>query len=293
MIKYKNSKLLGFLFVLPLSLFVLIFMVYPILFNIQNSFYDWNGIGADKVFIGLKNYAALFGDKVFRTVLKNFLLFAVFTVSIQCVLGLLLAYMFRVKFPGRDIAKAFIFMPAILSSVILGQIFYRILDPNIGYMNQFFKAIGLDFLAGSWLSNPKTAIFIIIIINIWQWTGYSMTLYYGAIMGVSEDLYEAAKIDGASSFQILTKITVPMVRGTTYNLTIVGIIGALKQYDLVSVMTGGGPANSTQTFATYMYEASFETYRQGYASTIAVVMFLIAMLITIVQLRMYNSKTIY
>lgn len=293
MINYKNSKLLGFLFVLPLIIFVAVFMVYPIFFNIQNSFYDWNGISAEKIFIGFQNYIKMFQDKVFMTVLKNFMLFAVLTVAVQCALGLLLANMFRKKFWGRDISKAIIFMPAILSSIIIGQIFYRIMDPNVGYLNQFFHAVGLDMLAGSWLSDPKTAMFVIIIINIWQWTGYSMTLYYGAVMGISEDLYEAAKMDGANGFYTLTRITVPLVRGTTYNLTIVGIIGALKQYDLVASLTGGGPANATQTFATYMYEASFGTYKQGYACAIAVVMFLIAMVITVIQLRMYNSKTIY
>lgn len=293
MINYKNSKLLGFLFILPLSLFVLIFMVYPILFNVQNSFYEWNGIAADKTFIGFQNYVNLFKDDVFGIVIKNFVLFAVLTVGIQSILGILIANIFRVKFIGRDAAKAVLFMPAILSSIIIGQIFYRIMDPNVGYLNKFFDMVGLDFLEGSWLSNPKTAIFVIIIINIWQWTGYSVTLYYGAIMGVSDDLYEAAKIDGANSFQILTRITVPLVRGTTYNLTIVGVIGALKQYDLVTALTGGGPANATQTFATYLYEQSFGTYKQGYACSIAVVMFIIAMLITIVQLRMYNSKSIY
>ena len=111
--------------------------------------------------------------------------------------------------------------------------------------------------------------------------------------GISEDLYEAAKIDGASHFQILRKITLPLVRGTTYNLTIIGVIGALKQYDLVASLTGGGPANSTQTFATYLYEAAFTNYEQGYASAIAVVMFLIAGIITVIQLRLYNSKSIY
>ncbi len=293
MVNYKNSKMLGYLFVIPLCIFVTVFMVYPIIFNVQNSFYDWNGIAADKIFIGIQNYIELLKDPVFKTVLKNFLLFAVLTVGVQSILGILIANLFRKKFFGRDISKAVIFMPAVLSSVIIGQIFFRIMDPNIGYLNAFFNAVGLDFLAGSWLSDPKTAFFVIIIINIWQWTGYSVTLYYGAMMGISNDLYEAAKIDGASGFQILTRITVPLVRGTTYNLTIIGVIGALKQYDLVSVMTGGGPANSTQTFATYMYEAAFTNFRQGYACTIAVVMFVIAMIITVIQLRLYNSKSIY
>ena len=293
MINYRNSKKLGYLFVIPLCVFVFVFMVYPIIYNIQNSFHDWNGIEVEKTFIGLQNYIELFRDPIFKTVLKNFALFAVFTVGAQCVLGLLIANLFRKKFFGRDIAKAIVFMPAVLSSVIIGQIFFRIMDPNVGYLNSFFKAVGLDFLAGAWLSDPKTAFFVIIIINIWQWTGYSVTLYYGAMMGISNDMYEAAKSDGASGFQILKSITIPLVRGTTYNLTIIGVIGALKQYDLVAVMTAGGPANSTQTFASYMYQASFGTYRQGYASAIAVVMFIIAMIITIIQLRMYNSKTLY
>ena len=262
MINFKNSKKIGFFCVLPLVLFVLVYMVYPILYNVKISFYDWNGIDPDMTFIGIKNFTDIFKDKVFRVVLKNFLLFALFTVTIQAVLGFLLADLFQKKFLGRDVSKAVLFMPAILSSIIIGQVFYRLLDPNIGYL-------------------------------IWQWTGYSMTLYYGSMAGISEDLYEAARIDGASHFQILRKITLPLVRGTTYNLTIIGVIGALKQYDLVASLTGGGPANSTQTFATYLYEAAFTNYEQGYASAIAVVMFLIAGIITVIQLRLYNSKSIY
>ena len=180
-------------------------------------------------------------------------------------------------------------MPAILSSIIIGQVFYRLLDPNIGYLKNILSFFGVS----APLSNPKLAIWAIIIVNIWQWTGYSMTLYYGSMAGISEDLYEAARIDGASHFQILRKIMLPLVRGTTYNLTIIGVIGALKQYDLVASLTGGGPANSTQTFATYLYEAAFTNYEQGYASAIAVVMFLIAGIITVIQLRLYNSKSIY
>ena len=240
-------------------------------------------------FIGIKNFTDIFKDKVFRVVLKNFLLFALFTVTIQAVLGFLLADLFQKKFLGRDVSKAVLFMPAILSSIIIGQVFYRLLDPNIGYLKNILSFFGVS----APLSNPKLAIWAIIIVNIWQWTGYSMTLYYGSMAGISEDLYEAAKIDGASHFQILRKITLPLVRGTTYNLTIIGVIGALKQYDLVASLTGGGPANSTQTFATYLYEAAFTNYEQGYASAIAVVMFLIAGIITVIQLRLYNSKSIY
>ena len=289
MINFKNSKKIGFFCVLPLVLFVLVYMVYPILYNVKISFYDWNGIDPDMTFIGIKNFTDIFKDKVFRVVLKNFLLFALFTVTIQAVLGVRLADLFQKKFLGRDVSKAVLFMPAILSSIIIGQVFYRLLDPNIGYLKNILSFFGVS----APLSNPKLAIWAIIIVNIWQWTGYSMTLYYGSMAGISEDLYEAARIDGASHFQILRKIMLPLVRGTTYNLTIIGVIGALKQYDLVASLTGGGPANSTQTFATYLYEAAFTNYEQGYASAIAVVMFLIAGIITVIQLRLYNSKSIY
>ena len=268
-INFRNSRKIGFMCVLPLILFVLVYMVYPVFYNVRISFYDWNGIDPDMTFIGATNFINIF--------------------KVQAVLGFLLADMFQKKFVGRDVSKAILFMPAILSSIIIGQVFYRLLDPNIGYLKGILSFFGVS----APLSNPKLAIWAIIIVNIWQWTGYSMTLYYGAMAGISEDLYEAAKIDGATHFQILRKITFPLVRGTTYNLTIIGVIGALKQYDLVASLTGGGPANSTQTFAAYLYEAAFTNYEQGYASAIAVVMFLIAGVITVFQLRLYNSKTIY
>lgn len=172
MINFKNSKKIGFFCVLPLVLFVLVYMVYPILYNVKISFYDWNGIDPDMTFIGIKNFTDIFKDKVFRVVLKNFLLFALFTVTIQAVLGFLLADLFQKKFLGRDVSKAVLFMPAILSSIIIGQVFYRLLDPNIGYLKNILSFFGVS----APLSNPKLAIWAIIIVNIWQWTGYSMTL---------------------------------------------------------------------------------------------------------------------
>ncbi|MGN6714405.1 raffinose/stachyose/melibiose transport system permease protein [Anaerocolumna jejuensis DSM 15929] len=288
MINFRKSKKIGFLLVLPLTIFVLIYMVYPVIYNIKISFYDWNGIDPGMTFIGFKNYALMFKDKVFSTVVINFVLFAVFTVSIQAILGFFLADIFQKKYLGRDITKTVLFMPAMLSSIIIGQVFFRLLDPNIGYLKDILSFFGVS----APLSNPRFAIWTIIIINIWQWTGYSMTLYFGSMAGISEDLYEAAKIDGATHFQLLRKIILPMLRGTTYNLTIIGVIGALKQYDLVVSLTGGGPANATQTFATYLYKAAFTNYEQGYACAVAVVMFLIAGVITMLQLKLYNSKMV-
>jgi raffinose/stachyose/melibiose transport system permease protein len=286
MIHYKNSARIGFLFVIPLVLFIVIFMVYPVCYNAVISFYRWNGIAKTKTFIGIKNYLKLFKDPVFGITVKNFLLFAFFTVSVQAIIGLLLATMFRIKYTGRDITKAVIFMPAMLSSIIIGTIFYKLLDPNIGYLRGILEVLKIK----APLANPHLAIWVIIFVNIWQWTGYSMTLYYGSIISLPQELFEVAELDGVNKFMLLTKIIIPLVRGTTYNLTIIGVIGALKQYDLVAALTNGGPANATQTFTTYLYRTAFTDYRQGYASAVAMIMFLIALFLTIVQLKMYNSK---
>lgn len=288
MIKYKHSARTGLLFVAPLLLFLLIYMVYPVIYNIQISFFNWNGIAKTKDFVGFENYRTLFSDSVFSITTRNFFYFAVATVSIQCVLGLLLASMFRNAYFGRDMTKAVIFMPAMLSPIIIGSVFFRLLDPNIGYLKEVLKLFGIR----GPLSDPQLAIWVIIMVNIWQWTGYSMTLYYGTIVSISDDIFDSAMIDGATQRQILRHIIVPFCRGTTYNLTIVGVIGALKQFDLVVALTGGGPANATQTFATYLYQVAFVNFRQGYSSAISMIMFLIALVITIVQLRAYNAKSL-
>lgn len=287
MLNYKNSRRVGLLFVLPLIAFVAVFMIYPIVFNVRISFTDWNGIDPEFSFVGAANYLQLFRDPVFLTILRNFLLFAVCTVGAQAIIGFFLADLFQNAFPGKDVSKAIIFMPAMFSTIIIGQIFYRLLDPNIGYLASPLKFLGIS----APLSNSRLAFWVIILINIWQWTGYSMTLYYGQMTGISQDLLEAAIIDGASHGQVLRYVTFPLCRGTTFNLTIVGVISSLKQYDLVSALTGGGPANSTQTFATYLYKAAFSDYKQGYASAIAVVMFIVAAIITAFQLKIYNQKS--
>lgn len=288
MINYKHSARVGLLFILPLLLFLLVYMVYPIIYNVQISLYDWNGIAKTKEFLGLENYRTLFSDQVFSITTRNFLYFALATVPVQCVFGILLASMFRTKYFGRDLTKAVIFMPAMLSPIIIGAVFFRLLDPNIGYLKDVLKLIGIQ----GPLSDPKLAIWVIILVNIWQWTGYSMTLYYGTIVSISDDMFDSAMIDGATPFQILWCIIVPFCRGTTYNLTIVGVIGALKQFDLVVALTGGGPANATQTFGTYLYQVAFVNFRQGYSSAISIIMFLIALVITVLQLRAYNAKSL-
>lgn len=292
MVKFRNSSLWGYVYSAPLIIIISIYMVYSFIYDIVNSLYDWNGISPVKEFIGLQNYSNLFSDPVFVTIIKNFFLFAFFTIFFQAFFGLILAILLKKNFLSRDLIKSIIFMPAVLSTVLIGNIFFRILEPNIGFLNTFLRSIGFDFMAKTWLADINLAIWVCIAISIWQWTGYSMTMYYAGLKAIPNELYESAMIDGAGIFQTFRSITLPMLQSTTYSLTILGVISVIKQFDLVFTLTKGGPANSTQMFSIYMYNVSFNLYKEGYACAIAVVIFTIALIITIIQLRMQKRSQI-
>lgn len=288
----KRKSYSGYLFILPMMILFAVFIVYPIVYNIRISFYDWNGISHTKVFVGLENYQTLIQDPVVKIILKNFLIFAVCTILIQAILGLFFANLLRRKLKFADLYRTLIYLPIVATPTIVGNIFSRILESNRGYLNEFLRAIHLESLCHSWLAEPKTALVFIIIINIWQWTGYSMLVYYTGMLNISEDVYEAAKIDGAGAFSQFFRITLPLLRGTHYTIFIMGMIGSLKTFDIPYVLTRGGPNHATEFFSTYINTQSFSLFNQGVSSAIVVVMFVIAMVITAAQLYLYyhNDK---
>jgi raffinose/stachyose/melibiose transport system permease protein len=270
----------------------LLFIVYPIVYNIKVSFYDWNGISINKEFNGLQNYISVLSDKVMLLAAKNFIIFAFSTIIIQALIGLFFASILKNKMRFSQIYRTLIYLPIIATPAVVGQIFSKIFETNRGYLNGMLKMINLDGLCQQWLANPKIALGCIIFVNIWQWTGYSMLLYYTNMLNISEDIYEAARIDGAGEWKQFTKITFPLLRGTHYTIFIMGMIGSLKTFDIPYVLTSAGPNHATEFFSTYIYTKSFDLFKQGEASTIVVIMFLIAMIITAIQLGFYyrNDK---
>lgn len=288
----KRKTYSGYLFILPLAILFLIFIVYPIVYNIIISFYNWNGISIEKEFAGFGNYAGIFSDPVLIKILWNFIIFAFCTIVIQAVLGLIFAsfFMNHIKFSG--FYRIIFYIPVIATPAIVGNIFSKIFETNRGYLNQILRFAGLDSLAGQWLADPKLALGCIIFVNIWQWTGYSMLLYYANMLNISQELYEAATIDGANKLQQFLRITFPLLRGSHFTLFIMGMLGSLKCFDLPYVLTKGGPNYATEFFSTYIYKKSFNLFNQGQASAIVVLMFVLAMAITLVQLKLYyrNDK---
>lgn len=286
----KVNRWSAYLYILPMFIFFAVFLVYPLVNTIRISFFEWNGIDPDMVFIGFRNYIEMFQDEVFYKAFSNFAIYALLVIILEMVLGFSLAYLMRRKNILFNIYKAIIFIPVILLPVVISYIFTDILAYSYGFVNTFLRAIGLEALAMDWLADPNIALYTLIGITVWSGTGFAMSVYTSSLTSFPNELIEAAKIDGASRLQIVTKIVWPLLKGTHFSLSIISAISALKIFDIVFLLTGGGPFHATEMPSTYMYDKAFTVYEQGYASAVATVIILFALLVTFIQLRLSSEK---
>lgn len=276
----------AYLYILPMMVLSFALVYYCIIDTVIVSFTDWDGMSNTFNWVGMKNYLKMFKDKVFWTSVVNNLIFFTGTVFIQALFGFLLAVLLKKKLLGSNIFKAIYFMPIAMATSIITAIFKIIMDPTNGALNQFFRAIHLEGLAQNWLGDPKIALISVIIVNIFQWMGFSMITYYAGLMSLPDDVYEAAKIDGAGFFRTTFSITLPMLRGTTNVLIILGIVGSLKTFDIVKLLTGGGPGRSSTVMNTYLYEKAFNDFNAGGAASIGVAILIIALIMSFLQIKL-------
>lgn len=281
--KWDNT---AYLYILPLIIFSTLLLYYCIFFTFYSSFTDWNGITSEMNFVGLKNYIKLFQDPYFYISLKNNLIFFVFTVFIQAALGLFIASLLKYKLPLHNIYKAIFFLPIAMATAIITAIFRIILDPNMGALNTMLRSAGLDFLAQAWLGDKRFALMSIISVNIFQWMGFSMIFYYAGLMSIPNDVYESAKLDGAGFWKTLFSITIPMLKGTSSVLIILGIVGSLKTFDIVKLLTNSGPGRATLFLNTYLYEKAFTNFDAGSAASIGVCILVLAISMSVIQLKL-------
>ena len=282
----KKNNVMAYLYILPLMVLSFVLVYYCIINTIAVSFTDWDGMSAEFGLVGLKNYVEMLQDPVFWTSVKNNIVFFFGTVFVQAFLGFILAVLLKQKLPGSNVFKAVYFMPIAMATSIITAIFKIIMDPTNGTLNQFLRTINLDGLAMSWLGDPKIAMFSVILVNIFQWMGFSMITYYAGLMSLPDDVYEAAKIDGAGFWRTTFSVTLPMVKGTTNVLLILGIVGSLKTFDLVKLLTAGGPGRTTTVMNTYLYEKAFNNFDAGGAASIGVAILIIAMIMSFLQIRL-------
>lgn len=269
--KIRKNKLAIILFMLPAVLLFAGIIIIPIIMSFIYSFQNWNGITSPE-FVGFDNYIELFTSKSagFPKTIMNAMLLAVLSVFIQLPVSLALALKISRGIKGERFFMTVFFVPVLISTVVIGQLWLKIYNPRYGILNVALKSIGLDSLITTWLGDPKTALLAVFIPNLWQYVGYHMLLMYAGIKSVSPDVIEAAKIDGASNWQIDTKIVIPLLKPVIKICVIFAVTGSLKAFDLIYVLTGGGPDHASEVPSTLMVTMIFGEGRYGFGSAIAV-----------------------
>jgi raffinose/stachyose/melibiose transport system permease protein len=290
----RYGRLSSLLWVAPALVLLVVFVYYPVVDNVRLSLYRWNAFSPAEVWVGLDNYATLFNDPIFWSSLFNNVAYAVVSVIFQVGGGLVLAAILEELVRGRlqGVFRTVYFIPAVLSLTITGLLFQFMYNPQIGLVNGLLDVLGLDAWKHSWLGESATAIWAIIAMSQWQSVGYVMVLFIVAMQRIPRELYEAAYIDGASRTRAFRSITLPLVREMTLLAMIITISGAFLVFNEVQVMTGGGPNNASHTLGTWLYKSAFFNDKMGYAAAIAVVIFVITVVTSVVQLMLNRGKTV-
>ncbi len=286
----SKSNLRDILYILPSFIFITVFFFYPIGYIFGISFYEWNGISQNRTFVGLENYKDFFTDKIALKSLKNQFLWGVITIFSQMFLGLGMAILLRSEVRFKILYKVIFFFPNVIAVAVVAYVFNKIYDNNFGELNLLLETIKLNFLTHPWLGDPNTALYALMIANIWQWTGFSFLLYHASLTQINQELYESARIDGANLFHIVKSIIIPLLKPTHIALLILGVIGTLKTFDIIYLTTRGGPARSTEFLSTYVFQKGILEFKASYASTIALMIVIIALILTIMQVKGYEKK---
>lgn len=285
----KQEQQLWAMIFLTGPLFLLgIFVFFPIIFAFVVSFYDWNLLIPDKPFVGLANYIELFKDEVFLISIKNTIIYTIGVVPVQTFAALFLAFIMNQKIKGRTFFRIAFYIPAITSSVVTSIIFVWIYSKP-GLLNYLLSSMGIP-VDIDWLTNPNTVLPSIMMLNIWTTSGFFMVSFLAGLQSIPQSLYEAAKIDGANSWQQFWNITVPMVRPITFFVMVMSLIGCFQVFDQIFIMSSGGPDNASTTMSYFVYQNAFKYFKFGYGAASAVVLACIIFVSTYLQKKYIPSE---
>ncbi|WP_404445659.1 sugar ABC transporter permease [Sutcliffiella horikoshii] len=284
----KRNPLTPFLFLVPGLIILGAFIFYPMLHAIWLSFTNYNIVN-DAEFIGLENYQALFEDPLFWKVLGQTLLYLIIVVPALVVLPIFLAILVNKQIKGIGFFRSAYYIPVVTSMVVVG-IAWKWVYADQGVLNYILDSLGVISAPVNWLTSTSTSIFAVMIVTIWKGLGYYMVIYLAGLQSIPDDLYEAADIDGASKWKQIWHITVPLLMPSIMIVTIMSSISAMKVFEEIYVMTGGGPLNSSKTLVFYIYQEAFEKLQMGYASAAGVVLFLITLIFSVINIKFMNKK---
>lgn len=281
----NNQNFAAWIFILPAILGTFIFIVIPVICSFGLSFADWDLLNPIK-FVGMDNYKLLFKDGLFYKILTNTVVFALSTSILGVIIPLILASILNSKIRGSEFFKTAYFLPFITPMVVIGIIWAWIFDPNIGLLNQVLH-ININ-----WLYDSKFALPALIIVSVWKLIGYNMIIFLSSLSSISNSMFEAAKIDGANAFQTFKNVTIPLLSPTIFFVIIITAISSFQVFDLIYLMTQGGPFDSTNVLVYAIYKNAFEYFNVGKASAIAYVLFAIILVLTLIQWSL-RKKIVY
>jgi len=287
----KEKVILPYLFLLPFLTCYLIFLIFPILQGMYVSLTDWDMMRAEKSFVGLDNFKfLLFRDSLFWPSVKATVWYILLNVPIKIALGLLLALALNQRLRSTVIHRTALFIPFVINAAAIGLLWNWILDPQVGLLNYYLSRVGLP--EQKWLVNPSWTIFAVVGVTFWWSIAFNTIVFLAGLQEIPEKFYEAAKIDGANAWYCFWNITLPCLMPTTLFVTVMQIIGSFQAFGNIFLLTGGGPVNATRVLMIHLYETGFSYFRMGPAAAIAVILFVIVMILTVMQLWFFRRKVV-
>ena len=274
--KFNNEKAAGKILIMPALLGTFIFIVIPVFFSFYLSFCNWDLLSSIK-FVGFENYKELMLSPAFAMILKNTFIFALSTAVIALIIPLILAALINNKIRGSEFFKTAYFLPFVTPMIVVAMVWEWIFDPSNGLLNYLLKT------HINWLYEPKTAMIALIIVSSWKLIGYNMVIFLSGFSTINQNIFESAKIDGANPFQIFFRLTLPLLTPTIFFVMVITTISSFQVFDLIYLMTKGGPMESTNVLVYWIYKNAFEFFNIGQASAGAYILFLIILLLTVIQ----------
>lgn len=272
----------------PAFLLFALFFLYPLSQGIWMSLTDWDGISRAN-FIGVQNFIDFFNDERAISDIRNTLIFALGSAPLLNIVGLAYALLMNVKFKGKSIARAMIYLPAIISPLIMGYIWYMLLQPNRGFVFHALELIGKTSWLGNWLGDYTACMVVLVCVNVWQYAGMTMVIYLAGLQNIPEELYESAKIDGASCWNSFRYVTLPMLLPSIRINVVTNIIGSLAVFDIVMALTEGGPGYATETLSIYIMRMCYGS-KTGYSTAVAIIMFFIILVPVMISMYLTREK---
>jgi raffinose/stachyose/melibiose transport system permease protein len=281
----RSNLLLAAGFLLPVLILYVLFVLYPIGQAVWYSLYKWKGLGPLDNFTGLENYRKILTDDTFQQALRHNLIIMGLSLMLQLPFALLIALLLRGEMFGRALFRTIFFLPYVLSEVITGIVWVFIYRPDSGLLNIVFRAIVPGFTERGWLGDTDTVLYAVFAVIMWKFFGFHMILYLAGLQNIPRDLEDAARVDGASALRVLRDVTLPLLAPTIRVSVFFSVLGSLQFFDLMWVMTKGGPVNASSTMATYMFTYGFQRFQLGYGAAVSLVIFLVCFVFSIAYQR--------